>query len=116
MLSVSSVSVDPSGTRIAVGADASTSLDVDEVVLVLSIADGKEVLHRNLPRYTRPQVAFLGDGLLAISAKGKVDVVRVPASLQPLEPVPPTGPTTRGKPTDVDGQILGGIEAMGTML
>jgi hypothetical protein len=49
----------------------------DTLVLV-RLADGREILRRSLPRFTHTPVAFLGDQYLAWSEGGQVLVARLP--------------------------------------
>lgn len=115
---VESLSVDPGGDLIAASLSADTRLRADEALLLLRVSDGKEIFHRNLPQYSRLQVAFLDSTHLAIDARrgpgstGGVDVVRVPSANAALRPQPPTGPTSGGKPTDADSQVRAHLSAL----
>ncbi len=55
--------------------------DVRDAVYVLRTDTGEEIYRRYLPAYTRSQLAFLGDELIAVTwadgARGEVRVLRV---------------------------------------
>lgn len=84
--SVHSLSVDPTGEWIAVSTSAATRLNSDELLLVLRISDGEELLHRTMPKYSRVNVAFLDHTHLAMDAKSGVDVVRIADSMPARQP------------------------------
>ncbi len=65
---INSLAVDPGGRFIAVAQQSSYSIgDTPDAVYVIDLRDGREVYRRFHPRYSRPRLAFLGAGVLAIS-------------------------------------------------
>lgn len=77
---ISHASVNPSGTHAALSLDTRFGripLGGEALVLV-SLADGKEIFRKKLARFTRTRVAFLGDRHLAWTEEGAVVVARVP--------------------------------------
>lgn len=84
--SISAVSVDPSGKLVAISVSPSLSIgNVRDAVYVIRAADRTEVYRRNLPAYSRSQVAFLRSEFLALTlvenGESRVEVLRVPESL-----------------------------------
>jgi len=80
--SITSVATNPSGTLIGVSVGRNLSIgDVRDAVYVLRTDTGEEIYRRYLPAYTRRQLAFLGDELIAVTwfdgARGEVRVLRV---------------------------------------
>jgi len=80
---ITAVEVDPNGTYIAVSeTNAIRDNYVKDAVYVLRASDGKEIWHRNLPRYARSSLAFLGDKLFAYTdsdgAHSTVRVLQIP--------------------------------------
>ena len=77
---IAAAAVNPSGTYAALSLDTRFGripLGGEALVLV-RLADGKEVFRKHLPRFTRTRVAFLGDRYLAWMEGGGVVVARVP--------------------------------------
>lgn len=80
--SITAVATNPSGTLIGVSVGRNLSIgDVRDAVYVLRTDTGEEIYRRYLPAYTRSQLAFLGDELIALTwfdgARGEVRVLRV---------------------------------------
>jgi hypothetical protein len=66
---ITSADADPVGRFVAVSTSAIYSLGgVEDSVVVIDTADGREVFRDSLPAYARSEVAFVGDGLLAYTA------------------------------------------------
>ena len=64
--SITAVKVDPDGAYVAISeTNAIRDNIVRDAVYVLRTSDGREVWHRNLPRYARSSLAFLGEKLFA---------------------------------------------------
>jgi len=64
--SITAVKVDPDGEYVAISeTTAMRDYNVEDVVYVLRVGDGKEVWRRKLPTYTRSSLAFLGQKLFA---------------------------------------------------
>jgi len=77
--SITAVKVDPDGAYVAVS-ESNAILDniAGDAVYVLRASDGREVWHRNLPRYARSALAFLGEKLFAYTdSDGARSTVRV---------------------------------------
>ncbi len=77
--SITAVKVDPDGAYVAISeSNAIRDNIVKDAVYVLRASDGKEVWHRNLPRFTRSSLAFLGEKLFAYTdSDGAHPTVRV---------------------------------------
>jgi hypothetical protein len=77
--SLTAVKVDPNGAYVAISETGSLRDNVvPDAVYVLRASDGKEVWHRNLPRYARSSLAFLGEKFFAYTdAGGAHSTVRV---------------------------------------
>jgi len=77
--SITAVKVDPDGAYVAISeSNAIRDNIVKDAVYVLRASDGKEVWHRNLPRFTRSSLAFLGAKLFAYTdSDGAHPTVRV---------------------------------------
>jgi hypothetical protein len=77
--SITAVKVDPDGAYVAISeTNAIRDNGVQDAVYVLRTSDGKEVWHRNLPRYARSSLAFLGEKLFAYTdPDGEHSTVRV---------------------------------------
>lgn len=74
-----SVAVDPGGRYIAVSVGGQYSIgSVRDAVYVFRVEDGEEIFRHYMPKYTRSQVAFLGDQYFAYSEEGAVEVLRLP--------------------------------------
>lgn len=83
--SISALSVDPSGRLVAISVSPSLSIgSVRDAVYVIRAIDGAEVYRRNLPAYSRSQVAFLRSEFLAVTlfenGESRVEVLQVPES------------------------------------
>lgn len=104
------VSVSPDGRLIAVSASAGSALNDKEAIVLLRASDGRELFHQALPRYSRIKLGFLDPTRLAINTKEGVDIVRVPASMVPLEAeeIP--------APVDVEQQTMKYVGEMAKML
>jgi len=81
--SLTAVKVDPDGRYVAISeSNAMRDSIVEDAVYVLRTSDGKEVWHRNLPRYARSSLAFLGEKLFAYTdsneARSTVHVLQIP--------------------------------------
>jgi len=81
--SITAVKVDPDGAYVAISeSNAIHDNIVQDAVYVLRASDGKEVWHRNLPRYARSSLAFLGEKLFAYTdsdgAHSTVRVLQIP--------------------------------------
>jgi hypothetical protein len=76
---ITAVKVDPDGAYIAISeTNAILDNNVQDAVYVLRTSDGKEVWHRNLPRYARSSPAFLGEKLFVYTdSDGTHSTVRV---------------------------------------
>jgi hypothetical protein len=73
------VKVDPDGAYVAIS-ETNAILDnsAQDAVYVLRASDGKELWHRNLPRYARSSLAFLGEKLFVYTdSDGTHSTVRV---------------------------------------
>ena len=84
---INDVSVQPAGGLIAVGLSGNLRIGtVKDSVFVLRTDTGKEVYRRFMPSYSRPHLAFLGRGHLAIGryADGRswIEVLAVPSAFQ----------------------------------
>ena len=82
---ITAVAVNPAGTLIAVSVSRHLSVGaVRDAVFVLRSADGAELYRRYLRPYARSQLAFLGDGHLALTrqdgTRSRVEVLEVPAT------------------------------------
>lgn len=77
--SITAVKADPDGAYVAISeTNAIRDNIVRDAVYVLRASDGKEVWHRNLPRYARSSLAFLGEKLFAYTdSDGTHSTVRV---------------------------------------
>jgi len=80
---ITAVKVDPDGAYVAISeTNAILDNNVQDAVYVLRASDGKEVWHRNLPRYARSSLAFLGEKLFAYTdsdgANSTVRVLQIP--------------------------------------
>jgi len=80
---ITAVKVDPDGAYVAISeTNAIRDNPVQDAVYVLRASDGKEVWHRNLPRYARSSLAFLGEKLFAYTdsdgAHSTVRVLQIP--------------------------------------
>jgi len=80
---LTAVKVDPEGAYVAVSETTVISdNDAPDAVYILRASDGKEVWHRNLPRYARSSLAFLGGKLFAYTdsdgAHSTVRVLQIP--------------------------------------
>ena len=80
---ITAVKVDPDGAYIAISeTTAIRDNPVHDAVYVLRPSDGKQVWQRNLPRYARSSLAFLGAKLFAYTdsdgAHSTVRVVQIP--------------------------------------
>jgi len=80
---ITAVKVDPDGAYIAISeTTAIRDNPVHDAVYVLRASDGKQVWQRNLPRYARSSLAFLGAKLFAYTdsdgAHSTVRVVQIP--------------------------------------
>lgn len=109
--SLESVSVDPSGLRIAVSTSASSTLNDEESISIVRVSDGKDLYRRTLPRWSRAHLAFLGSEYLAVSTSTGVDVVRVPGAsdegaFAEVEPA---------KPIDVQARVLDDVSRRAEM-
>jgi hypothetical protein len=81
--SITALKVDPDGAYIAISeTNAIRDNDVQDAVYVLRTSDGKKVWHRNLPRYARSSLAFIGEKFFAYTdsdgAHSKVRVLQIP--------------------------------------
>lgn len=81
--SITAVKVDPDGTFVAISeSNAIRDNSLQDAVYVLRASDGKEVWHRNLPRYVRSSVSFLGEKLFVYTdsdgAHSTVRVLQIP--------------------------------------
>jgi len=76
---LTAVKVDPEGAYVAVSETTVISdNNAPDAVYVLRASDGKVVWHRNLPRYARSSLAFLGEKLFAYTdSDGEHSTVRV---------------------------------------
>ena len=80
---ITAVKVDPDGAYVAISEtnDIRDNI-VQDAVYVLRASDGKKVWHRNLPRYARSTLAFLGEKLFAYTdsdgAHSTVRVLQIP--------------------------------------
>ncbi len=77
---IAAAAVNPSGTYAALSLDTRFGripLGGEAIVLV-RLADGKEVFRKKLPRFTRSRVEFLGDRYLVWMEHGGVVVARMP--------------------------------------
>jgi len=80
---LTAVKVDPEGAYVAVSETTVISdNDAPDAVYILRASDGKRVWHRNLPRYARSSLAFLGEKLFAYTdsdgAHSTVRVLQIP--------------------------------------
>jgi hypothetical protein len=77
---ISHAAVNPSGTYAALSLDTRFGRIPagGEALVVVRLADGKEIFRKKLERFTRTRVAFLGDGHVAWTEGGHVVVARVP--------------------------------------
>ena len=82
---ISHAAVNPSGTYAALSLDTRFGRIPagGEALVVVRLADGKEIFRKKLERFTRTRVAFLGDGHVAWTEGGRVVVARVPEWPQP---------------------------------
>lgn len=78
---IAGAAVNPSGTYAALSLDTRFGRIPlgGEALVIVRLADGKEVYRKKLPRFTRTRVAFLGDRHLAWMEGGAVVVARMPA-------------------------------------
>ncbi len=77
--SIHSAAVDRAGKWIAVSVGSYLNVGrARDAIYVLSAADGHEVLHKYLPRFSRSPVAFLDGGFLVYSDLTGVQVLQVP--------------------------------------
>jgi len=76
---ITAVKVDPEGAYVAISeTNAIRDNNVQDAVYVLRTSDGERVWHRNLPRYARSSLAFLGAKLFAYTdSDGGHSTVRV---------------------------------------
>ena len=80
---ITAVKVAPNAAYVAVSeTTALRDNNVQDAVYVLRASDGKEVWHRNLPRYARSSLAFLGEKFFAYTdsdgAHSTVRVLQIP--------------------------------------
>lgn len=81
---IHAVAVDPGGQYIALSVGSAYSFGrAKDAVYVLRADDGAEIFRRYLPRYSRPEVAFLAPGLLAYGDVDQHGRQRVQVTLSP---------------------------------
>jgi hypothetical protein len=88
---IESLAVSPDGRFIAYSTESSLNIGVTKgAVVVLATADGAELYRRNLAKFSRVRLAFLGPDHLAMTrsqeGQGFIDVYKVPDTAPPGEP------------------------------
>jgi hypothetical protein len=77
--SITAAAMDAAGRYVAFSTTTTLSIgSVRDTVVVLQTSDGREVFRRFVPRYSRTNVVFIGQGYFAYSDGGTTHVVRVP--------------------------------------
>jgi hypothetical protein len=80
LMMISHAAVNPAGTHAVLSLESRFGripLGGEAIVLV-RLADGREIARKGLPRFTRSPVAFLGDRHVAWTEGGRVRVARLP--------------------------------------
>ncbi len=80
--SITSVAVHPAGSLIGVSVSPAYNIgSVRDAVFVLRVEDGQEVYRRNLPSYSRSEIAFLGAHFFAMNiysdGQSVIEILRV---------------------------------------
>ena len=76
---ITAAALDASGRYVAFSTTTTLNIgSVKDTVVVLQTADGRDVFRRYLPRYSRTNVAFIGQDYFAYSDGASTHVLRVP--------------------------------------